>query len=574
MTNLRESPRAVDPKLSKVEHFKQESRYLRGTIAEELTSDTSQFSEANSQLLKFHGTYEQYDRDTATARKQKGLEKEYQCMVRIKIPGGRLTADQYLAIDELAGRYANGSLRITTRQGFQLYAVIKKNLKATIAEINATLLTTLGACGDVVRNITTSPAPIRDAVHQQLERDAKLLTDKLLPRTHAYHEIWLDGERLDTGEEEVEPLYGTTYLPRKFKIGLATPEDNSIDVLTHDIGIIALFDGERLTGYNLALGGGMGMTHNKPKTYPRLATPLVFVEPDGLVPAVEAVIKLQRDYGSRSERKHARLKYLVDDMGVEWIKAKLEEYFGAPLSGPRPMPEFKVVDHLGWHPQGDGRWYLGIPVSSGRIVDRDGQRLRTALREVIAEYRLDPILTPAQDIILSDADPEHRTRIEDALKSYGVSLAEDLSPVSRFALACPALPTCGLALTEAERVKLPLIAEIEEVLARYGLAQERMSIRITGCPNGCARPYTGDIGIVGRMPGYYALYVGGDFEGTRLSNRLLDKVPLGEIAATLEPLFAFYACERLPGERFGNFCHRQKPEFLRHLLDPARAAAE
>ena len=331
-------------------------------------------------------------------------QKEFQFMIRLKIPAGRLTADQYLAIDELAGRYANGSLRITTRQDFQLHGVIKKNLKATIAEINATLLTTLGACGDVVRNITTSPAPIRDAVHQQLERDAKLLTEKLLPRTHAYHEIWLDGERLDTGEEEVEPLYGATYLPRKFKIGLATPDDNSIDVLTHDIGIIALFDGERLTGYNLALGGGMGMTHNKPKTYPRLATPLVFVEPDGLVPAVEAVIKLQRDYGGRSDRKHARLKYLVDDMGVEWIKAKLEEYFGAPLSGPRPMPEFKVVDHLGWHPQGDGRWYLGIPVSSGRIVDRDGQPLRTALREVIAEYRLDPILTPAQDIILSGAD--------------------------------------------------------------------------------------------------------------------------------------------------------------------------
>ncbi|MFQ5984026.1 MAG: NADPH-dependent assimilatory sulfite reductase hemoprotein subunit [Alphaproteobacteria bacterium] len=563
-------------KPSKVEVIKQESRYLHGTIAEQLAQDASLFGEADYQLLKFHGTYQQYDRDTATARKQKGLDKEYRFMVRLKIPGGRLTADQYLAVDDLAGLYANGTLRITTRQDFQLHGVIKKHLKATIAAINATLLTTLGACGDVVRNITTSPAPIRDPVHQRLEEDARRLTKALLPRTRAYHEIWLNGERvkLDRDEkEEAEPIYGKVYLPRKFKIGLTVPDDNSIDVLTHDVAIIALFDGDELEGYNFALGGGMGMTHNKPNTFPRLATPIAFAEPDDLVPVTEAIVKLQRDYGDRSDRKRARLKYVVEENGAAWTKATLERYFGGPLAPPRPMPPLRVPDHRGWHPQGDGKWYLGVPVSSGRIVDRKGERLRTALREVIGRHRLDPVLTPEQDIILSNVAQEHQAEVEAALKGHGVLLAEDLSPVRLNALACPALPTCGLALTEAERVKLPLIAEIEEALRRYDLERERISVRIVGCPNGCARPYTGDIGIVGRMPGHYALYVGGDFEGTRLSHRLLDKVALKDLVATLEPLFALFACERLPGEAFGDLCHRLGPRLLRQVVDDARAGA-
>lgn len=558
-------------KLSKVEAIKEGSRYLRGTIVADMANESTPFPEADYQVLKFHGTYQQYDRDTATERKQRGLQKEYQCMVRVKIPGGRLTADQYLAMDALAGRYANGSLRITTRQGFQLYGVIKADLKATIADINATLLTTLGACGDVVRNLTTNPAPIRDAVHTRLEEDARMLARELAPRTRAYHEIWIDGEKVDTGEEDHEPLYGSTYLPRKFKIGLSTPDDNAIDVLTHDIGIIALFEGERLTGYNFALGGGFGMTHNKPKTYPRLATPIVFVEPDDLLRAVKAVIELQRDHGDRSDRRHARLKYLVDDKGVAWIKTTLEDYFGAPLADPRPMGEFKVVDHMGWHAQGDGLWYLGVPVSSGRIVDRNGSKLRTALRKVFESHRTDPILTPNQDIILSDIAPDDRAPIEALLRDHGVPFAEDWSPVKRWALACPALPTCGLALTEAERVKDSLISDIEQALARHGLADELLSVRITGCPNGCARPHNGDIGLVGRMPGYYVLYVGGDFAGTRLNTKLLDKVALKDIVPTLEPLFAFFARERKPGEAFGDFCHRHDPEVLRQEIERAAA---
>jgi sulfite reductase (ferredoxin) len=553
-------------KPSKVEHVKRASSHLRGTIRQELDRPSTHFSEEDYQLLKFHGTYQQHDRDTATRRKQQGLEKEHQFMVRVRIPGGRLTAAQYLHLDDLAGKYANGTLRVTTRQGIQFHGVLKGNLERTIAEINAALLTTLGACGDVVRNLMAPPAPIRDAVHQRLAAEARRLSERLLPRTCAYHEIWLDGEQLPAGIPEEEPLYGETYLPRKFKIALCTPDDNSVDVLANDVGIIALFAGDALVGYNFALGGGLGMTHNKPETYPRLATLTAFVEPDDLVRAVEAVIKLQRDHGDRSDRKRARLKYLMDDKGLDWIKSAFESYFGGPLAAPRPMPPLRVVDHMGWHDQGDGRWYLGIPVESGRIRDGDEQHLRSGLREVIGKFGCNPILMPSQDILLSDIAPEMSASIERELRDHRIALASDVSPVRRWALACPALPTCGLALTEAERVQQPLVTSIEAILERHGLAGERLSIRMTGCPNGCARPYTGDIGIVGRMPGYYALYVGGDFEGMRLSYRLLDKVALADIPETLEPLFADFARCRNTGEGFGDFCNRVGAEHLQKLV--------
>ncbi|MGH6953723.1 MAG: NADPH-dependent assimilatory sulfite reductase hemoprotein subunit, partial [Alphaproteobacteria bacterium] len=530
---------AGDRSQSKVEATKRASHGLRGTIAEEIARPGRQVSDDAHQLLKFHGTYQQYDRDSATRRKQEGLEKEFQFMVRVRIPGGRLGADQYLALDRLADEYANGSLRVTTRQGIQFHGILKRDLKATIAGVNRSLLTTFAACGDVVRNVMTTPAPIRDAIHARLEDDARLLSERLLPGTRAYHEIWLDGEPVALGEPE--PLYGEAYLPRKFKIGLAAPEDNSVDVLTNDLAIIALFEGDRLEGYNIALGGGLGMTHNKPRTYPRLATPVAFVEPDRLVAAVDAVIALQRDHGDRADRKHARLKYVVDEKGLPWVKATLEGYYGGPLAPPRPMPPFKVPDHLGWHAQGDGRWYLGVPVPSGRIKDADAIRLRTALREVVTRFRSDPVLTASQDVLLSNVAEGDREAVTALLRRHGVALAEDLSLVSRWSLACPALPTCGLALAEAERIREPLIAEVERALERQGLIAERLSIRITDCPNGCTRPYAGDIGLVGRMPGHYALFVGGDFEGTRLNFRLIDRVAEAEVPAVLEALFAHFA---------------------------------
>jgi sulfite reductase (ferredoxin) len=545
--------------ISKPEAIKQQSRQLRGHIARDLPDTAIPFDKEGYALLKFHGVYQGYDRDTATELKQRGESKVWQFMVRVRIPGGRLTADQYLALDDIAGRWADGSLRITTRQSIQFHGVVKSGLKAAIAGVNHAMLTTLAACGDVVRTVTTVPAPIRDPVHARLEADARRLSTHLLPQTGAYHEIWVDGEKWQdeaAPAAEPDPLYGERYLPRKFKIGLAIPEDNTIDVLTNDLAIVPLYEDERLTGYDFLLGGGHGMTHNNPKTYPRLATPVAFVEPDDLLEAAAVVVRLHRDHGDRGNRRHARLKYVIAENGETWARARLSEYLGKELAPCRPLPAFSVPDHLGWHEQGDGLLYIGVPVASGRIADGAGAQIRTALREIVAHFRVDPILMPSQDIILSEIRPEDRDAITALLREHDVPLAEDILPAERWALACPALPTCGLALTEAERVRDDIVGAIAERLAHHGLERERLSIRITGCPNGCARPYTGDIGIVGRMPGFYALFVGGDFAGTRLNAPIADKVALGEIGAVFDPLFALYAADRTAGEGFGDFCHR------------------
>jgi sulfite reductase (ferredoxin) len=562
--------------VSKAEAIKQQSRQLRGNLARDLADTATPFDNAGYGLLKFHGIYQGYDRDSATERKQRGDAKIWQFMVRVRIPGGRLTADQYLALDALADRYANGSLRVTTRQSIQFHGVVKPGLKAAIAEINGVLLTTLAACGDVVRTVTTVPAPIRDAVHIRLEDDARRLSTHLLPTTGAYHEIWVDGEKVtpeDVTEEAPDPLYGERYLPRKFKIGLAIPEDNTIDVLTNDLAIVALFEGDRLLGYNFLLGGGHGMTHNKPETYPRLATPVAFVEPDDLIAAAAAVVRLHRDHGDRGNRRHARLKYVIAERGEEWAREALSVDLGKPLAPCRPMADFAVPDHLGWHEQGDGRLYLGVPVTSGRIVDDQHSRLRSALREIVARFRLDPILMPSQDIILSEIMPADREAIRALLRTNGVRLAEELLPVERWALACPALPSCGLALTEAERVQGDIVGAIAARLRRWGLERERLSIRIAGCPNGCARPYTGDIGIVGRVPGSYSLYVGGDFAGTRLNEAIAERLDIAGIADALDPLFARFASARSTGEGFGDFCHRIGIPALQQVVEGVRRNA-
>src|SRR5215470_14754920 len=552
--------------LSKAEAVKQQSRQLRGNLARDLADTAHPFDNAGYGLLKFHGIYQGYDRDSGTERKQRGDDKHWQFMVRVRIPGGRLTADQYLALDDLAERYGNGSLRVTTRQSIQFHGVLKPELKATIAAINEALLTTLAACGDVVRTVTTVPVPIRDAVHRRLEEDARRLSTYLLPKTGAYHEIWVDGEKVTADEEPTDPLYGKRYLPRKFKAGLAIPEDNTIDVLTNDLAIVALFDGDALLGYNFLLGGGHGMTHNKPETYPRLATPVAFIEPDDLLDAAAAVVRLHRDWGDRGNRRHARLKYIIAERGEAWARERLSEDLGKPLEPCRPMPDFQVPDHLGWHEQGDGRLYLGLPVASGRVVDNEYSRLRNALREIVSRFAADPILMPSQDIILSNIAPADRPAIAALLRANKARAAEDLLPIERWALSCPALPTCGLALTEAERVRDDIVGAIAVRLKRWGLENERLSIRITGCPNGCARPYSGDIGIVGRVPGFYSLYVGGDFAGTRLNQPLADRLDIPGIADALDPLFGRFAAERRDGEGFGDFCNRIGIAALRWLL--------
>ncbi len=561
-------------KLSAVELLKTESHRLRGTLARELSEGGIQVSEDAYQLLKFHGSYEQFDRDTATARKQHGEEKEYQFMLRCRMPGGRMTTAQYLYFDHLADTRANGSLRITVRQGIQFHGILKGDLKPAIADINTTLLTTMSACGDVVRNIMASPTPIHDARQARIESDARLLSEHLKPKTRAYYEIFLD-EAPSANAEEEEPLYGPTYLPRKFKVGITHAADNTIDVLTNDLGIIAIFNGDTLEGYNIAVGGGLGMTHNNPRTYPRLATPIAFVPPTDLIPIVEAVIKLQRDHGDRTNRRRARLKYVVDDMGLPWIRDTLATYYGRPLPDPRPMT-LQVPDILGWHEQGDGHLWLGVPVAAGRIIDGgpsqpEGARLRTALRLIGERYAPNYTMTPQQDVLLTDIDPANRQAIDTLLAEHGVTPAQAMSPMAQFALSCPALPTCGLALTEAERMHPEIVAGFDALLSRHNLAAQRISIRITGCPNGCARTYAGDIGIVGRMPGFYAIYVGGDFEGTRLSFKLLEKVPHAEVISLFDPLFAAWSATQ--DEGFGNFCTRLGRDALLNLMPQAQSAA-
>ncbi len=541
-------------RLSHAEHVKAESRGLRGSIAAELADrDAPQVSEAAYTLLKFHGTYEQYDRDTATRLKQAGHEKDWQFMVRARVPAGRLTAAQYLALDDLAGRYGNGSLRITTRQTFQFHAVAKDNLRAAIADVEATLLTTFATCGDVVRNVTATPAPIRDRLHRELEAAAHMLSSDLLPRSRSHHAIFIDGQDDGAGGED-EPLYGPTYLPRKFKIGIAHASDNTVDVLTNDLGLVAEADHTgHITHYTLCVGGGLGMTHNKPRTYPRLATPVARVPAEHLLQGVKAVVMLARDFADRADRKRARLKYVIDDLGLAWTKARLDENFGAVMEAPTALPRFAMPDHLGWHTQGDGRSWLGIPVSSGRIQGALGN----ALREVVQEFSAAPILTPDQDILLSGLDPLDQAAIEGVFRRHGVALAADITPLARRSLACPALPTCGLALSEAERIHAPLLDSVHAAMARHGLASEPIVLRITGCPNGCARPYSAEIGIVGRQPDHFAIYLGGAADGTRLAVKTHEKVAEGGIAAALEPYFAAFARGRAFGERFGDWCARQ-----------------
>ena len=557
------------PGLSPFEATKVASRGLRGEIAADLVSPASEVSEATYGLLKFHGAYEQHDRDTATQRKQAGLEKEYSFMARVRIPAGRLTAAQYLTLDGLADEVGNGTLRITTRQAIQFHSVQKGNLIPLVAAIDRAKLTTLGACGDVVRNVAASPAPIRDAIHARLEHEAHRLSAALLPRTGAHREIFVDGEPLEPAPAEAEPLYGQTYLPRKFKIGLAHPDDNTIDVLTNDCGLIGMWEGQELRGWIVCLGGGLGMTHNRADTYPRLATPVALVGPDHALEAAEAAVRLHRDFGGRADRKRARLKYVLDDIGLEAARAAFLDRLTVAAWPAPALPKLRVPDPMGWHAQGDGDMWLGLPVPSGRIADHTGVELRTALREVVDRFGSDPVLCSTQDILLTNIDPGNRDAIERLLRSRGVAFAADRPPVERWAMACPALPTCGLALAEAERISPAMMGAIHAALVRHGLGDERLSVRITGCPNGCTRPYAGDIGVVGRTPGHYALFVGGDFEGTRLNWKVRERLPEADVARALEPLFGAFAGSRNVGEGFGDFCNRIGPAQADAILTEA-----
>lgn len=550
---------------SKVERIKAESHHLRGQIVEELQNESSHFSEAQIQLLKFHGTYQQEDRDARKERKSAHQEKAYQFMVRSRIPGGALTAEQYLVEDEIADKYGNGTLRITTRQGFQLHGVLKGNLHSTIHAINESLLSTKSACGDVNRNTMACPAPTSTGAQARVQEIAHQIAMHLAPRSKAYHEIWIEGEKVQTvseDTEEIEPIYGPTYLPRKFKVGVTLPDDNCIDIFTQDIGLIARLDGETPTGFTVIIGGGMGMTNGKSETFPRLAAPLCDITVEQVIPVVETIVTIQRDYGDRANRKHARMKYVVEERGADWFRAELERRLGYKVSDPQPVEFDRVDDHLGWQRQHDGRWFVGLHVENGRVQDTDSLRLKSGLRHVIKQFRPGIRLTAQQNILLTDITEEQRQPLEELLGSYGISTNPDDAGAYRFAMACPALPTCGLALAEAERVLPAIMQQVAADLEELGLAGEPLSVRMTGCPNGCARPYMGDIGIVGRTKDVYNLYVGGDWANTRMNTLFAPSVHRENLAATIRSLLLLWRDERQPQESFGDYCHRVGVEYL------------
>lgn len=556
--------------LSAVEKIKQESRGLRGTLAEELENDATHLTEEAKTILKFHGSYQQEDRDQRRERKRAGLEPAYSFMLRTKLPGGVLTPEQYLLHDRLADEFGDGTLRVTTRQGFQLYGILKGSLRPTIRALNESLVTTLGACGDVVRAVVTCPAPLPGGNREEVIALAREVCDETLPRTRSYHDIWVEGTRVTAeAEPEPDPLYQNRYLPRKFKIAFGFPEDNCTDVQSNDLGFLVIREDGRIIGYNVLVGGGLGQTHGKADTFPRLADTIGFAEPDEVVDVAKAVIAAQRDFGNRSNRKRARLKYLIADQGVDWFRERVEERLGRPLKPAVDVEISGIDDHLGWHEQGDGRWFLGIFIENGRIRDAGTLRLRTALRTIVETIRPDVHLTTQQNLLLTQVAPEDRSKIDEILRVHGVIAEEHLVPVRRHSMACPALPTCPLAVAESERSLPGILDELEVALARLGLASLPLTVRMTGCPNGCARPYTAELAFVGRSLGKYVIYVGGNAEGTRLGQKYADLVPEAELVSRVRPLLERFADERLPGEAFGDFWTRVGIE---PIAAPARAA--
>lgn len=498
----------ADKKLDPLETIKEKSRFLRGTIAEGLKDPlTGAISEDDNKLLKFHGSYQQDDRDIRNERRKKKLEPAYQFMVRVRIPGGVATPEQWLVMDELAQKYGNGTLRMTTRQTFQMHGILKWNLKQAIREMNDALMTTLAACGDVNRNVMCNPNPYQSDVHAEVYEWAKKTSDHLLPRTSAYHEIWLEDEKIiDTKEqEEAEPLYGPTYLPRKFKIGFAVPPSNDVDIFSQDLGFIAILNEGKLEGFNVAVGGGMGMTHGDPKTYPQLARIIGFCTPNQVIEVAEKVVSIQRDYGNRANRKNARFKYTIDARGLEWIKAELNERLGWDLGEARPFHFDHNGDRYGWI-KGDGKWHLTLFVQSGRIKDFDGYPLMTRLREIAKIHQGEFRLTPNQNVIISNLTDEMKGKIDELVEKYHLTDGKHASALRRNSMSCVAFPTCGLAMAEAERYLPELLGKIEEILDEAGLREEEIVIRMSGCPNGCSRPALAEMAFIGKGPGKYNLY--------------------------------------------------------------------
>jgi sulfite reductase (NADPH) hemoprotein beta-component len=543
--------------VSRNERIKEASDYLRGTLAEGLREEiTGAIVEDDQQLVKFHGMYLQDDRDLRSERTRKKMEKAFAFMIRVRIPGGVLTPSQWLALDQVACDYGNGSMRLTTRQTVQLHGIIKLNLKATLRRIDAVLLNSIAACGDVNRNVMCGANPEQGHAHAAALELARAVSDHLTPRTPAYREIWLDGERIDGGEDEVvEPIYGKTYLPRKFKVVVAVPPSNDVDVYAHDLGYIAILDGKGgVTGWNVTVGGGMGMTHGEPDTYPRTADVMGFCATKDAVAIAEAVVTVQRDWADRLNRKHARLKYTIEDRGLDFFRAEVEKRAGVKFESPKLFKFTSTGDRCGWSDGADGQSHLTLFVQNGRLLDNAHAKQLSALRQIAQSHDGNFRITPNQNLIVANIPAERRTEIHWMAKEAG--LLAPWSGLRRNSMACVALPTCGLALAESERYLPDLMTALDERLAAHRLSADDIVIRMTGCPNGCARPYLAEIGMVGKGPGRYNLYLGAAFDGSRMNKLYAEDLDHGAIVAALDPIFAAYAAERQKGERFGDFTIR------------------
>ena len=536
-----------------VERTKAQSAGLRGTIPEELREPTDRFGDEAVALLKFHGTYQQDDRDQRKSARDSGAGKDYSFMVRTKNPGGFLPAPMYRAIDRLADEFGNGTIRVTTRSGLQLHGVRKANLRTVIAVINASFGSTLGACGDINRNVMAPPFPFAGAPYVAAREAARAIAELLTPRATAYYEIWQDGDVVHSTAPLDEPIYGTAFLPRKFKIAVAAPGDNSVDLYANDIGVVpVLASDESVLGYDLLVGGGLGMTHGKPETYARLADEFAYVPQERLLDAVRAIVLVQRDHGDRTNRRHARFKYLVAERGLAWLRAEVETVAGFALEEYRPLPPWTMPQHLGWNAAGDGTFFYGFAIANGRIRGA----CKTALAEIVSAFDTDLVATPDQNLLVIGIEPAARAAIDAIIARAGIVEPQTVSARERVSMACPALPTCGLALAESERVLPDIIAQIDTDLAALGLADRPVALRMTGCPNGCARPVLGEVGIVGVSADRYKIYLGGNAASTRLNVPYRENIRAAEISPLLAPLFARWAAEGAAGEGFGDFCLR------------------
>ncbi|WP_436262668.1 NADPH-dependent assimilatory sulfite reductase hemoprotein subunit [Mammaliicoccus sciuri] len=547
----------LSDKLDEMEHIKNRSNYLRGTIKEGLADEiTGAIAEDDTKLLKFHGSYMQDDRDIRDERRKQKLEPAYSFMIRVRVPGGTATADQWVAMDDISTEYANNTIKLTTRQAFQFHGILKRNLKSSMQSIHHAVMDSLAACGDVNRNVMCNPNPYQSGVHKEVDTLATQISDHLSPQTGAYHEIWLDDEKIIDTKEEVEPMYGKTYLPRKFKIGIAVPPSNDIDVYSQDIGLIAVIEDDQLVGFNVTVGGGMGMTHGDTKTYPQVGRLLGYFPKEEAVDVCKKILTIQRDYGNRENRKNARFKYTVDRLGVDFIREELNKRLGWEIEEAKPF-EFKHNgDRYGWT-EGSGKWHFTLFIQNGRVKDTSDYKLKTALREIAEIHTGDFRLTPNQNLIIANVAKSKKQQIQKIIDKYGITDGEHYTGLRRNSMACVAFPTCGLAMAESERYLPTLINKIEGLLDEAGLNEEEITIRMTGCPNGCARPALAEIAFIGKAPGKYNMYLGGGFTGDRLNKLFKENIGEDEILESLKPILIQYGKEKNDGEHFGDFVIRK-----------------